>query len=836
MISVPQLPKSTYDPRANSAMCDRCPLSAKGIPVPPEAPRSGRVRLVIVGEQPGRTETKTGRPFQGVSGKLLDQILGESKFSRADAFITNAAMCLNPDDRDEEAAAKANVCCAPRLARELSSLPKEVPILTLGKSAAKSVLGVRTILGKNAPRGFIWEAPEVSEGRLKSARRLIKKYARAPVKKAKAEDTLIALEARVPLAGRTVIPTIHPAFVLRSDFWRPLLAIDIDRAVRVSRGQAPLQDTGPHVVVGTASALKKALRGFSNIVNVDIETDSAKPTTCNITCIGFCDVENVDRNVVAWPWKKSMIPVVRAFLKNRTVVTHNGPAFDEIALRRFGITWAKGEDTLIAHHAILSHFPQSLAHVVSTFLDSRPWKLIHRGKGDEKGQSMFAADNEDLAAYSHSDVRLGALVWRAMQSDLEPERAVYEHDMKIAAVCRDLQIVGIHLNQEKKEALAKKLKFRAAALLGELRKLTGKKDFNPNAPDHIRKALFGRFHAPVLAVTPTGLRSTAVGTLEAIRGKDTNAGLLSDYILRYRFAKKMKSTYLDSIVPDADGRVHANWKSFGTVSGRYSCRLMTLPHDEDDVSIRSIFDPEAGKVFTYYDVRQAEMKLAAWTSGDEKFIAEVNTKDPYLARAKQIFPESISLFESDPESLSEPEKKLRKDLRQLAKMASLAANYLITPDSLFAKLRAAGMNVTLMQVEAVLRKIHREYRGYFKYVEDNVRLCQKQGYLRSSILGRIRWLGFYAPPTEVSNYKIQSGIADVMNMRLIEMLPKLPEGAHLVAQIHDACIFEVPTAKVEEVQGLIKRTWAEEVVLPESGRRFELTIDMKTAGSWGELG
>jgi uracil-DNA glycosylase len=56
----------------------------------------------------------------------------------------------NATDKEKDAAA---ICCAPRLYRELQEIPKDVPILTLGKPAARSVLNVRSIL---LARGFVW--------------------------------------------------------------------------------------------------------------------------------------------------------------------------------------------------------------------------------------------------------------------------------------------------------------------------------------------------------------------------------------------------------------------------------------------------------------------------------------------------------------------------------------------------------------------------------------------------------------------------------------------------------------------------------------------------------
>ena len=47
-------------------------------------------RIVFVGEQPGDQEDRTGEPFVGPAGRLLDQALADAGIDRRDAYITNA--------------------------------------------------------------------------------------------------------------------------------------------------------------------------------------------------------------------------------------------------------------------------------------------------------------------------------------------------------------------------------------------------------------------------------------------------------------------------------------------------------------------------------------------------------------------------------------------------------------------------------------------------------------------------------------------------------------------------------------------------------------------------
>jgi len=66
--------------------------------VPGEGPASASV--VIVGEAPGATEDKQGRPFVGNAGRLLDSLLAEAGMQRDDVYITNVVKARPPNNRD----------------------------------------------------------------------------------------------------------------------------------------------------------------------------------------------------------------------------------------------------------------------------------------------------------------------------------------------------------------------------------------------------------------------------------------------------------------------------------------------------------------------------------------------------------------------------------------------------------------------------------------------------------------------------------------------------------------------------------------------------------------
>lgn len=57
-------------------------------------------QIMFVGEAPGRNEAKTGKPFCGAAGKILDELLASANIKRADVYITNIVKDRPQENRD----------------------------------------------------------------------------------------------------------------------------------------------------------------------------------------------------------------------------------------------------------------------------------------------------------------------------------------------------------------------------------------------------------------------------------------------------------------------------------------------------------------------------------------------------------------------------------------------------------------------------------------------------------------------------------------------------------------------------------------------------------------
>jgi len=124
--------------------CRKCGLaSTRNCAVPGEG--GNDLRILFVGEGPGAEEDRSGRPFVGRSGQLLDKILAAVSLTRKDIFITNIVKCRPPGNRDP--LSDEVIACWPYLEEQIKILHPRV-IVTLGAPAAKTLLDTNSGIGR----------------------------------------------------------------------------------------------------------------------------------------------------------------------------------------------------------------------------------------------------------------------------------------------------------------------------------------------------------------------------------------------------------------------------------------------------------------------------------------------------------------------------------------------------------------------------------------------------------------------------------------------------------------------------------------------------------------
>ncbi|WP_322085325.1 UdgX family uracil-DNA binding protein [Burkholderia sp. BCC1999] len=141
--AAPALPPADDDIPPTLDACRRCALWEHATqPVPGTGPVDAPIMLV--GEQPGDQEDRTGMPFVGAAGRLLDRALDEAGIERAHVYLTNAVKHFNWEPRGKRRlhktpAQREVAACRYWLERELDAVRPRV-VVALGATALRAVL------------------------------------------------------------------------------------------------------------------------------------------------------------------------------------------------------------------------------------------------------------------------------------------------------------------------------------------------------------------------------------------------------------------------------------------------------------------------------------------------------------------------------------------------------------------------------------------------------------------------------------------------------------------------------------------------------------------------
>lgn len=136
--------KSLAALREAAAGCTACPLYRNATQtVFGDGTKSSM--LVFVGEQPGDSEDRQGRPFVGPAGGILDRALAEAGIDRTAVYVTNAVKHFKWEPRGKRRLHKKPserevAACRPWLEAELAIIEPRV-LVCLGSTAAQSILG-----------------------------------------------------------------------------------------------------------------------------------------------------------------------------------------------------------------------------------------------------------------------------------------------------------------------------------------------------------------------------------------------------------------------------------------------------------------------------------------------------------------------------------------------------------------------------------------------------------------------------------------------------------------------------------------------------------------------
>lgn len=379
----------------------------------------------------------------------------------------------------------------------------------------------------------------------------------------------------------------------------------------------------------------------------------------------------------------------------------------------------------------------------------------------------------------------------------EQEKLYKELELPLVDVLYFMEKEGFKVDRKYLDELNGELTSETEKLAAEITDLAGE-PFNINSTQQLAKILFEKLGLKHGKKTKTGY-STNVEVLESLR----NEHPIIPAILQYRELVKLKSTYLDGMLPliDKNGRIHTVFKQAVTATGRLSStepNLQNIPiRKESGKRIRKMFVPADGNVLVCGDYSQIELRLMAHMSGDKAMIDAFNGgEDFHRSTAARLF--------------GVPFEEVTQDMRRSAKAVNFGIIYGISDFGL-----SEDLGISVYEARRYMQNYFATYPGVKRFMDDCVAFAKENGYVKT-LYGRKR----YIPELQASvyatrafgervamNMPLQGTASDIIKAAMIEVDKKLAEGgykAKLIMQVHDELIVDCPLSEKDNVEKLLK--------------------------------
>lgn len=550
--------------------------------IPTKTVSNGR-RCMVVGEAPGETEERLGRPFVGYEGQYLRKLFKAAGGNLDDCFVTNVVQ-VRPYKNDFSTVSNEDIVAGiNELKRDIETWKPDV-VLAIGRHALKTLTGYDKI---TACRGAILPC-------------------------------LLSRDRYIP-----VIPTIHPGGILRGGermaVYEPIVIHDIHKALF-----DPLQIETMHLTVirNKTEALDLIESLHDCTVVCDIETNNSLMTAFGIATSqedGYSIVGNVANDV-------DVLRAISRLMCDTSVkkVFHNA-LFDCFFLAHYYHILTKPIyfDTMIAQHACYPTLPKSLAFCASIYTSMPYWK----------GEMQV-----DLYEYNATDCCVTYIVYNKVQEQLDSleVRPIFNMMMSMVEPILSSMLRGVAVDMQAVREFAKKNEREIDVLERIVNACVGY-SINVRSHKQLSDLIYKQWKLPK-QFTGSSLTTTD-RKLALLERFPTAYQPLIGAIRRLKKAYKKREFY--DIKTDEDGRVRFSMSITGTYTGRLSSsesitgsgrNFFNIPKE-----VRNFYVADEGKVFIQADLSQAEARVVAALVGDEQWLRAFDEKDIHRENASLIF-------------------------------------------------------------------------------------------------------------------------------------------------------------------------------------------------------
>lgn len=457
-----------------------------------------------------------------------------------------------------------------------------------------------------------------------------------------------------------------------------------------------------------------------------------------------------------------------------------------------------------------------LSHLTTTFEQVA-------GKG-AKQKTFNQIEIETAGHYAAEDAHVTYRLYEVLERKLKeiPEliNILHHIEMPVASVLATMEENGIELDLSFLDQLSVDFANTIQNLENQIIEIAGE-SFNVGSPKQVGEVLFEKLGLKGGKKTATGQYSTSEAVLEKIDHP------ITELIIEYRGLTKLRSTYTEALVKQANPdthRVHTSYHQALTATGRLSStdpNLQNIPiREEIGRQIRKAFIAPQGRVLLAADYSQIELRLMAHFSQDDALVdAFQNGQDVHRRTASEVL--GVAL------------ENVTSDQRRQAKAVNFGLLYGMSE---FGLIRQLGF--TREESQNYIKQYFHRYPGIYEYMQRTRQVALEQGFVET-ITGR----RLYTPDIDARNMMVRKGAeraainaplqgsaAEIIKMAMIEVNKILPQDqAKLLLQVHDELVFEVDETIADQLAAQIKDVMQKVVTLS-----VPLVVEVGQGKNWGE--
>lgn len=748
-------------------------------------------KIMLIGEAPGADEEATGIPFIGGAGKVLNRLLQDAGINRDECYITNV-MQVRPvdnnfgnfyEDKGRKVPRDILLEGIERLKGEVVAVSPNV-IVAFGNEPLRALTGLQKITKR---RGSL-------------------------------------LETFCGNQSFKVLPTMHPAAVMRFWEYRPLVLFDLKKALLESTFRETRGTMRYWKKVESIPELEAYVKDYltAEYVAFDIET-------CNnqVSCISFAKSATESFTIPIciydksfWTPEEELIvwQLIKQLLESSVKKIAQNANFDMFFLWttvdiRVKNLWL---DTMNAHHCVYPELPKALDLLCSIYTDQPYYKDTIR---------------DDVYHYNCLDSMVTyecAMKIEEQMKEFGTHKLYHEHTHLVIQPLLEMQVRGHRIDLKKKVLAAETTREDIKVKQEQLDEAVGY-ELNVNSPKQMKSFLYDDLKLPPVISRKTGKITTDETALKKLSRAYPNP--IFDAVIYIRGQRKLLSTYLEAST-DPDGRFRCRYILFGTETGRLSSKVSWTETGGNLQNVpkgiaREIFIPDEGKMFMSADLSQAELRVVAYLADEKQFIKVFEAGgDVHKMVASHMF--------------DKPEDKITHKERELGKRIVHASNYGMGAGKL-----AELSGMTYHESEEKMNLYHINFPKIRIWHMD-VEAQLKKTRLLTTPMGRKRmFFGRWnkAMLRDAYAYVPQSTVADVCLKGMANLYQFLPVECDIVFNIHDEIVIQMPIE--DPIMSGDDKAWVEHmkkfmvkrmsIPLEINSKKFIIPVGVKVGRNWNEV-